>query len=138
MFSEFAFDHGQPTPWEYKQCGGGELKVGTPLKIDTGSLAKGKLVAATGSDKPDYISMSGGEFAAGDTIAVIPVVAGKKYVTIAKTQIHQPKSGTKYDISEDGEGIVTAADGGVVTLLEWDGDPNGNVIGVDDKVVVKF
>lgn len=134
MFSEFAHDHGQPTPWEYAIYGGGELVTGTLLKVNTDALNKGRLIKAVGPEMPDYIAMSSGTFVTGDQIAVIPVKAGKKYRTIATDVIATPHRGSMHQIHVDGIGITAEAENGHVELVAWDGPS----ISAGDEVIVQF
>lgn len=130
MFSEFAHDHGQPTPWEYMIAGNiGEAETGLPLKINAGLLVK-----ATGTSKPEYICITTGNVASGDQIGVIPVKAGKKYTTIATEDIAAPVVGTKFTIAADGSGITATTTSGVAILDSFDGD----TIKAGDEVIVRF
>ena len=130
MFAEYANLHGQPTAWEYAKAGNlGEAVVGLPLKISAGLLVK-----CTGTSKPEYICMSHGPVASGDTIGVVPVITGRRYKTVATEAIEAPVRGTKYTIAADGTGITATTSSGVAILDGFDGDR----IAAGDEITVRF
>lgn len=130
MFTEYANIHSEPTPFEYAPAGAlGTAVVGLPLKVTSGLLVK-----ATGTSKPEYICMTGKEVASGENIGVIPVIAGRKYITVATEAIAAPVRGTKYTIATDGTGITATTTSGVAILDGWDGE----TIEAGDMVTVRF
>lgn len=129
MFLPYSYDESRPDSFEYKQVAGSlALKVGTALVFSSG-----KLTTATGTSKPEYISMT--EIAsttAGEKIAVIRVSDDTVYETELSVSSSSIVLGAKYTIDTTGGKITATTSGGVAEVVAYDGKAAG------DKVRVRF
>lgn len=127
-FIPYSYRDGQPEPWEYLQTSAiGTVTVGMALTLSNGKLAK-----ATGTVRPDYISMYGGTAAAGDTIPVIRVYEETIFETEFSAAAASAAAGGKHTIDTTGTMITATTTSGVAEVVSLNGTAAG------DKVRVRF
>lgn len=98
-------------------------KLGMALK-----LSGGKLVLASGADKPGYISMMEADAAVGDN-ELIPVIAVTDDITFAvpaSVAVSSVELGSKVTIATDGL-RVTATGDGAATIVAREGTAAGDI-----------
>lgn len=129
MFLPYSYDKAKPDHFEYKPVAGSlSIKVGTAL-----AFSSGKLTIASGTTKPEYISMT--EIAstvAGEDIAVIRVGDDTVYETELSVASSGIALGAKYTIDANGEKITATTTSGVAEVVSYDGTATGS------KVRVRF
>lgn len=127
-FIPYDYKNGHADPWEYKAVGiTGAIDVGTLLK-----LSSGKLVKATGTDQPQYVSMREGTVADGDVIPVTAITENTRFMTTFAAAATSIKVGDRVTIHTDGE-QVTATTGGCAEISELRGSGAAG-----DEVIVFF
>lgn len=121
MFLPYSFDDSQYDAFEYHEAAENlELTVGMLLRFDGG-----KLITASGTQTPEYISMTGGHTtAAGEKIAVMRVTHEAVYETELETANTALACGEKYTITTDGASI-SATTGGSAQVVGFDGTDVG-------------
>ncbi len=129
MILPYSYDKAKPDHFEYKPVTGSlSIKVGTAL-----AFSGGKLAIATGTTKPEYISMT--EIASttdGGDIAVIRVSDDTVYETELAVASSAIALGTKYTLDTNGEKITATTTNGVAEVVAFEGKAAG------DKVRVRF
>lgn len=121
-------DDGRVMPCEAMLAQGLTPKLGMALKLESG-----KLVTASGANRPEYISMAErkepcGE---GEAIPVLRAAADVIWETEAASAMTGKKIGDRADVSGDGMGVVPSADGPAV-IVSLDGTAAGS------RVTVRF
>lgn len=116
-------------PWEVQPATAGlTLKVGNALRMNGG-----KLVLATGSNKPEFICM---QDAAATTAGQMIHVERVREETVFETELSVASgsiaAGSKYTIDTTGAMITATTDSGVAEVVDFDGTAAG------DKVRVRF
>ena len=121
-------DDGRVLPWEYLPAESLVPQVGMALKMEGG-----KLTPASGSDRPQYISMRGQENAVpvGGVIPVVRVSADVVWETELTADGSALVPGDSVTLAADGMGI-TAAKGGSAEIVALLGKAAG------DRVRVRF
>lgn len=129
MILPYSYDDSRPDSFEYiVGTTGISVKVGTALYF-----ASGKLAIATGTTKPEYISMSEiASVAANQEIPVIRVSDDTVYETELSTASAAIALGAKYTLDATGSKITATTSGGVAEVVAYDGKAAG------DKVRVRF
>lgn len=129
MILPYSYDKAKPDHFEYKPITGSlSIKVGTAL-----AFSGGKLAIATGTTKPEYISMT--EIASttdGEDIAVIRVSDDTVYETELAVASSAIALGAKYTLDTNGEKITATTTNGVAEVVAFEGKAAG------DKVRVRF
>lgn len=129
MILPYSYDKAKPDHFEYKPVTGSlSIKVGTAL-----AFSGGKLAIATGTTKPEYISMT--EIASttdGEDIAVIRVSDDTVYETELAVASSAIALGAKYTLDTNGEKITATTTNGVAEVVAFEGKAAG------DKVRVRF
>lgn len=129
MILPYSYDKAKPDHFEYKPVTGSlSIKVGTAL-----AFSGGKLAIATGTTKPEYISMT--EIASttdGEDIAVIRVSDDTVYETELSVASSAIALGAKYTLDTNGEKITATTTNGVAEVVAFEGKAAG------DKVRVRF
>lgn len=131
--------------FDLKKIENGTTNVGEPyiypaksgIAISAGQalvFSSGELVAATGTTKPEYVSV--GKVGAADEnrdVAVIRVAPDQVYevsVTAAPTSL---KVGSKVTISSDGTEVTATTTDGVATIVNLCG-----ATAIGDRILVRF
>lgn len=129
MFLPYSYDKAKPDHFEYKPVTGSlSIKVGTAL-----AFSSGKLAIASGTTKPEYISMTEiPATTAGEDIAVIRVGDDTVYETELSAASTGIALGAKYTLDASGEKITATTAGGVAEVVSYDGTAAGS------KVRVRF
>ena len=129
MILPYSYDKAKPDHFEYKPVTGSlSIKVGTAL-----AFSGGKLAIATGTTKPEYISMT--EIASttdGEDISVIRVSDDTVYETELAVASSAIALGAKYTLDTNGEKITATTNNGVAEVVAFEGKAAG------DKVRVRF
>lgn len=109
---------------EYLPCSAIAPKVGQAMVMNGGILA-----AATGTTKPQYISMTERKTActAGEIIPVIRVQADMIIETSFSAAATAVKLGNKVTISTDGTQVTATTEGGVAEVVYMDGTAAGDM-----------
>lgn len=119
---------GQPGPWEYLEASAiGACKVGMAL-----TLTDGKLVKATETVKPTYISMYQGTVASGDRIPVLRVLPDTRFKTQLSAAGTALKVGDKVTIDTTGMLATATTTSGVLEIVQINGT------GIGDDVIVRI
>lgn len=127
MFKPYASPAGGPIPWEYLEASAMEgCVIGMAL-----TASGGKLVPATGSTKPTYISMYGKATEEGQVIPVIRASSEMKFVTRFSADASAVKVGDKVTIDDTGCYATATTAGGVLEIVSMDGTD------AEDTVVVR-
>lgn len=127
MFKPFASPPGGPIPWEYMEASAmADCQVGVALTV-----SEGKLVPATGSTKPTYISMYGKATEEGQVIPVIRVSPEMKFVTRFSADASAVKVGDKVTLDDTGRYATATTANGVLEIVSMDGTA------AEDSVVVR-
>ncbi len=127
MLKPYASTPGGPIPWEYMEASAmSDCVVGMALTV-----SEGKLIPATGSTKPTYISMYGKATEEGQVIPVIRTSSEMKFVTRFSADASAVKVGDKVTLDDTGcYATATTADG-VLEIVSMDGTA------AEDSVVVR-
>lgn len=129
-FIPHSYKTGGPYPWEYHTASAiGTMEEGMAL-----TMADGKLVKATGAEKPKYIGMYRGNVADGDVIPVIQVDSGVTFETTFAASAADVNVGDKVTIHTDGLQVTATTASGVAEVIAKidDNDEAG------DRVLVRF
>lgn len=125
MFLLQSIDHGQVPPFMYIPCGNIVPKAGMALTLSGGALA-----TATGTQKPEYISLlESKENLSGHTIPVMRVTDEALYGVTANADISALSLGDTVTISTDGL-QVTAVTGGAAKIIATEGTSAGSMVTV--------
>ena len=125
MFQMKYVSDGHVPPFEYQVCGGITPKLGMALGVSAG-----KLVAATGSDAPRYVSMlESGVSRDGDVIPVIRVEEGILFAVPSAGSFSAVQPGDRVMIGTDGL-TVTPVTGGKAEVVAFDSTEAGAEITV--------
>lgn len=121
MFLPYSFDDSHYDAFEYHEAAEGiELTVGMALRFDGG-----KLVTCSGTQTPEYISMTGNHKTTdAEKIAVMRISHEAVYETELATANTALACGEKYTLSTDG-GTITATTGGAAEVVGFDGTGAG-------------
>ncbi len=121
MFMPYSFDDSHYDAFEYHAAAEGvELSVGMALRFEGG-----KLVTCSGTQTPEYISMTGNRKTTdGERIAVMRISREAVYETELVTANAALACGEKYTLTADG-GSVTATTGGNAQVVGFDGTDAG-------------
>lgn len=119
-------DDGRVPGLEYLPCGAITPKVGMALM-----WSEGNLIAASGTNRPAYISMCERDTACekGDVIPVMRAASDVIYETAASVAMTSVKPGNKVTLSADGMS-VTATTGGAAEIVSMDGTDVGSAVRV--------
>lgn len=114
--------------FEYLPCDDITVKVGLALV-----MSGGHLIAASGTTKPQYISMLGATVKTdGERIPVIRILPTMVFETTLSAANSTIAVGKKYTLATNGEQITATDTGGTATVCDFDGKAIG------DKVRVRF
>ena len=117
-----SYRDGQPEPWEYLETSAiGTCSVGLALTLTSGKLAK-----ATGTTRPDYISMYAGTVAAGDKIPVIRVHEETIFETEWSAANSGAAVGAAVTIDTTGTKATATTTGGVFEITGFAGTAAGD------------
>lgn len=109
-------DDGHVLPWEYLRADDLIPKVGMALKMD-----EGKLVVASGTDKPEYIAMRDMEdfVPEGGRIPVVRVTPEVVWETFLSASGNSLNEGDSVNITADGMGVNNTVGGAakIVNLM---------------------
>lgn len=120
-------DDGRVPAWEYLPAAAITPKVGTALYFSSGNLA-----VATGTTKPEYISMIDCDAAltAGDIIPVIRVAPDIVFETKSSASYAERKIGDKVTIGSNGDAVTATTTSGVAEIVYIDGTSSGDMVRV--------
>lgn len=125
MFLLQSIDHGQVPPFMYMPCGNIVPKAGMTL-----TLSGGALTTASGTQKPEYISLlESKENLGGHTIPVMRVTDEALYGVTANADMSALSLGDAVTISTDGL-QVTAVTGGAAKIVAMEGTSAGSMVTV--------
>lgn len=126
-FKIYSVDDGRVPAWEYLPATAITPKVGTAL-----TLSSGKLALATGTTKPDYISMIDCDAAltAGDIIPVIRVQSDIIFETKSTAALTDINIGDKVTIGSNADGVTATTASGVAEVVYIDGKAIGDMVRV--------
>jgi hypothetical protein len=121
---------GRVEPWEYLPVTAIQPTIGMALV-----LSSGKLAIATGTAKPEFISMveSAGTMTAGDIIPVIKVAPDTVFETTNSASLSGVNIGAKVTLhASNGCQVTGTTTSGVAEIVDKDGDDVGS------RVLVRF
>lgn len=120
---------GHVPPFEYMVCGNITPKAGMAL-----TLSAGKLVTASGTTAPGYISMMEADTAQDDkVIPVLRVEDGITFMTQNSAAFGAVKVGNKVTIANDGLRVTATTTSGVAEVVSICGTDTGSDIAVRFK-----
>ena len=110
--------------FEYLPASAITPKIGLALKLDAGKLA-----VASGTDKPEFISMTERDSAvtAGDIIPVIRVTEDITFAVPAQAAQTSVNIGTKVTLHTDGMQVTATASGGIAEIVGREGTAAGDI-----------
>ena len=110
--------------FEYLPASAITPKIGLALKLDTGKLA-----VASGTDKPEFISMTERDSAvtAGDIIPVIRVTEDITFAVPAQAAQTSVNIGTKVTLHTDGMQVTATATSGTAEIVGREGTAAGDI-----------
>ena len=113
-FLIYSVDDGHVPAWEYRPCDDITVTVGMALAYSSGHLVK-----ATGTTKPEYISMVNATVATdGDLIPVVRVSPDIVFEVPCAADNSASAVGTKVTIHTDGEQVTATTTSGVAEIVE--------------------
>ena len=121
---------GRVEPWEYLPVTAIQPTIGMALV-----LSSGKLAIATGTAKPEFISMveAAGTMTAGDIIPVIKVAPDTVFETTNSASLSGVAIGAKVTLhASNGCQVTGTTTSGVAEIVDKDGDDVGS------RVLVRF
>ena len=107
--------------FEYLPASAITPKIGLALKLDTGKLA-----VASGTDKPEFISMTERD-SAGDIIPVIRVTEDITFAVPAQAAQTSVNIGTKVTLHTDGMQVTATATSGTAEIVGREGMAAGDI-----------
>ena len=108
-------DDGHVPAWEYLPCAAITPKIGMALAFSSGNLT-----TATGTTKPEYISMIDKSAActAGDLIPVVRAAGDIVFETVSSASMASIHPGDKVTIASDGLRVTATTTSGVAEVME--------------------
>ena len=130
-FIPYSNEDGRKTPWQYLPVSAIKPSIGMALV-----MSSGKLAIATGTTKPQSISMyeAADTMTAGDIIPVIPVLPDEIFETTNSASLASVYVGQKVTLhASNGCQVTGTTSSGVAEIVDKvDGSATGN------RVLVKF
>ena len=120
-------EDGHVHAWEYLPCAAITPKVGMALAFSSGNLT-----TASGTTKPEYISMieKSAACAAGDRIPVVRADAGLVFETVSSASMASIHAGDKVTIASDGLRVTATTTSGVAEVVEVLDSASGGAVRV--------
>ncbi len=120
-------DDGHVPVWEYLPCAAITPKVGMALVFSSGNLT-----TASGTAKPEYISMveKNDACSAGDLIPVVRANADIVFETVSSAAMTSIRPGDKVTLASDGLRVTATTTSGVAEVVEILDSASGGAVRV--------